>query len=195
MTRRQRALVALAVAGLQACGGGGGGDPGTPGPGPSGTSALCQTVGGGAAQLEVTPGTPCSDCAVIAAAALIDGNLASGATVQSPLGGQLTLRGTAQSGVVFPAGRSAGVFVQPFGSDDDSSLSLIVRTYLSGALQDSGPVYTRVGSSDLANGTQVVTREGSYYGLLTTRPYDAVELELTRSGDGRDLTIFEICTR
>lgn len=200
-------IVLAATAVLSACGGGGGGNGSgsTPTPSPVPTSSpaptpsvtVCQTIGTGNAAVQVAVGNDCTNCAVGDADSVIDGDLASAAVLSTPLSGTITIRGTAQPGVVFPAGLSAGVFVEKPSSTADGSFRLTVRTFLEGAEVDSQVVYARAGGTETAVGRSVFTDDGDYYGISSASgPFDAVELELARTAvvSGSDFSVFELCT-
>ena len=107
-----------------------------------------------------------------------------------------TVLATAPAGIVRQAGTTAGALIrEPYGDPSGaSSFQMRVTTYRGGVLQDSGVAVAGYG-----------TDAEDYYGVATTREYDAIELEFEVSGvwgpgdgDGPahgDTRIYEICTR
>jgi len=195
---RKVGVVILATSSfLSACGGGGSNRDGSTEE-RSSSSFSCSPVGGGGA----TVSSSCVNCPRDAASnpgLAIDTDLttAAGLTMfhQDDIAAQqsqITLRGTAQSGLVFPAGSKAGLAVGlPTGQNVRYSAS--VATYLGGAQQESRAVV--VGHTGATNG------ELQYFGFdaaqPTTRAFDAVELSISETTPGlerHDYRVFEVCS-
>ena len=138
----------------------------------------------------------CSDCSVNDASRAADDDLDSAAGVTAGdhpgsctlLGTQcdpphgVTVRATAQSGVVFPAGNYAAVYLRgPAGS-----WSVQLRTYLAGSLQEQDSMASESGSGD----------HSSAIAFQTRKTFDAVEVFLANSGTGSVETIDlrELCS-
>lgn len=192
---------------LAACGGGGGNndrpDP-TPSPTPTASpaptpgQAICQSIGGGAATVQTEMSNDCAGCAIGQPESAIDADLASVATLSIPVGGTLTVRGTAQSGVAFPAGLSVGAFVGKPSDTTDGSFEITVTAYLGETEVESQVVYARVGQVEATTGRTVITDDGNFYGISSiSSSFDSIKVEVARTGvvSGADFPLFELCTR
>ena len=154
-----------------------------------GNDPLCRPIGGGSSTVQATPsaGGTVSDIP-----RAFDGDLSSFASYAPAAGsGTLTLRGTAQSGIVRPAREEAGILFTRFA--DTQNFQVAISTFLGGTMQDTGTVCTRAGASDvcspqLRNGMQ-------YFGLNTSKPFDAIEVTLTVSGLPATFQARELCVR
>ena len=206
---KRHLLAFLSASLLAACGGSGGSSSGSSGSSSGGSSSgggssggssafTCSPVGGGSA----TVSSSCVSCpsnAATNARLAIDTNLetAAGLTLFNSSDvtaqqGQISLRGTAQSGIIFPAGSKAGLIIGlPTGQS--VRYSATVNTYLSGTQQETRNVVT--GNTGATNG------EVRYFGFTaaspTTRNFDAVEIsitELTPGAERHDYRIFEFCS-
>jgi hypothetical protein len=188
-----RAIVVLAGLGLCGCSGGGGADnraPGSTVP-PSGAPFGCAPIGGGAA----TTSAGCVNCpsnAIAGRAASVDADFGSAATMtlynpgdSASLQGQMSLRGIAQSGIVFPEGGRAGLVVR---LPDASSIAYTatVTTYLGGTVQEARAVETEPSSSG----------ELAYFGFdaatPTTQQFDAIELAIVESAPSLEEHVFQV---
>lgn len=169
--RLSRAVVFLATSALSACGGGGG-DGGN-----KDIAQGCSPIAGGGTSTSTSVSPACSGCNVSDAAQAIDGNSATFATLNMPANsaGSVTLRATAQDGVVFPAGSLAGM-LHSISYGTSVGLAISVVTYAAGVQQEQFNFNSGSGSS-----TQDSSNPGRV-SYTTTRQYDAVELNFTRAG-------------
>jgi hypothetical protein len=189
-----RALaLALAASLLAACGGGS-----------SDASRACVTISGGTTQVTTSPQALCSGCTIANGPNAIDGDMTTSATAAfDPSGtGTLTIRATAQQGVVFPAGSQAGAFLTFVAQDPAKPyLGVYVDTYLGGVRQDriwdSGGF---VGSSSSGNFGYGCNKpcDGSRRNITGSAPrdFDAVEIGLARdkSGVTEQVEVAEFCS-
>lgn len=150
----------------------------------------CQAFGGGNAIVQASPSTGGS---VSDAPRAFDGDLSSYASY-TPAGGSgtLTIRGTAQAGIVRPAQEIAGVLLT---LQSAQSLQVNITTYLGGVQQDTGVVYARAGVSDSCSANCSRSGQDSFTGLSTTKPYDAIEATIAVSGIAGSLPVRELCSR
>lgn len=166
-------LVALGV-GISGCSGGGSG-------GGSG-SVRCDSITGGGAEVSTTG--PVSN-----ANAAADGDLYSAARLNINASSQsATVRATAQTGIVFPAGSFASVFVT---FNNQGGNVTLLRTYLEGALvETANPVAVTFEPANGGTGAEL------FLGFRTNAPFDA--LEFFESDDGSsgapDYRVYEICS-
>lgn len=199
MSVRKVGFVVMAVSYMLAACGGGGGSVGDDSAEVRSRSAFfCSPVGGGGA----TVGSSCVNCPRDAASntsLAIDTDLATAAGLTlfhqddvAAQQSQITLRGTAQGGVVFAAGAKAGlVFGLPTGQS--VRYSATVSTYLGGVQQESRAVV--VGHTGATNGELVYL--GFDPAQPTTRAFDAVELTIAETAPGaerHDYRVFEFCS-
>jgi hypothetical protein len=183
----KKSFVAVAIL-LAGCGGGGAGA--------GGGASICALMGGGDSQVSATPN---SGSSFSNAGNAFDGNLDSIATLTAgALNGGGTIRGTAQSGVLAPAGSVAGMFIT---TPTSGTLTVTINTYLSGARQEGGQVDRETyGSNPGQNCTPGDVCENkddgvsSYYGLPTTKQYNAIEAVLAWNGSS-PLQIHELCVQ
>lgn len=134
----------------------------------------------------------CPGCSVSDAARSADGDRSSFSGLAfSTTGGVTTLRATAQPGVVFPAGQSAGalMYVPLANNGAYLDISVTFNTYLGGELQESQSVTsTTIGNLDGAG-------EDHLYSAGTNKPFDAVELEMSARGQPATVKVYELCSR
>ena len=167
-----RAVAPLSALLLAACGGGGGG------------SAICAYISGGGSSVTSTVDPACSGCSVSNERAAADGDLGTGATVTiSPVIGAsdgVSIRATAQHGVVFPAGAEPVIHF----SKANGRLCRGMSTYLDGAVQDSSPAFC----------FQEANASG-YDSMVASLPFDAVQIDLTSTEalENAVIDIDEIC--
>lgn len=170
---------------LAACSGSGGGG--------SNDNLLhgCQPISGGGTQTSSTASPTCTDCGVDSEAQAIDGDGGTYATLQMPAnaGGTVTLRATAQDGIVYPSGSLAGM-VHSIAYGTSTGLSITLVTYLDGTQQEQFNFNNGVGSSN-----QQPDQPGRA-SWTTTSEYDAVELNFTRvAGSGEVMArVHEFCS-
>jgi hypothetical protein len=94
-------------------------------------------------------------------------------------GGTVTLRATAQPGVVFPSGSLAGM-VHSIAYGASTGLSITLATYAGGVQQEQ----FNFNSSGVGSSTQSPDEPGRV-SYTTSAQYDAIELSFTRlSGSG-----------
>lgn len=199
----------ISIVVLSACGGGGGSsDPGpTPSPEPTASpeptptpapQTICQTIGGGTAMITSDVSGDCAGCAIADAERAVDDDLGTASTLTTPVSGTLTLRGTAQSGVVFPAGLSVGAFVGKPPAATNGSFEITVTAYLGETEVDSEVVYLRVGTSEVTTGRTVTTDDGNFYGINSiSGSFDSIEIKVARTAvvSDPDFSVYELCTR
>lgn len=157
-------------------------------------SPLCGAMGGGSAMVAATaePGSAFGN-----EAAAFDGNFASHATLTAVSGsGGGTLRGTAQGGVVASAGMIAGIAISRPG---EGAYQFTVNTYLDGAPADSAPAasrsYDSPGVQNCISQHCLEREEGSFFGIETTLPFDAIEAVISIAGTQHPLQVQELCIR
>lgn len=127
----------------------------------------------------------------------IDGDPATAATVNADIvhTRECAIRATAQSGLVFPAGNTAGVFGSLSRSGVYSEAVngdvAIVRTYLSGEVQEEVQLEGDGAAVDV-NG--VTGHEVTLFKLPTTKPFDAVEFAFGNPAETQTVEIFEFCS-
>ncbi len=166
MNNRWLAICAVA---LSACGGGGG--SGNSGPDVDGT-ARCATISGGGTTVGVSQSN-CAGCSASNLEAAIDGDTDTAGTLLAPgvAAGFAGVRATAQPGVVYGGGSTAAAIV---GITGDPYLQvaeqLVIRTYLSGSLQEENVFSLNVVSANIVSGGAK-----NKFSFTTSKPYDAVE--------------------
>ena len=157
--------------------------------------ALCESIGGEGASVEVAD---CVGCSVSSAEQLGDGRHSTAATLTttSEAGAVMRLRVTAPEGVVRESFGAAGIVIKPIPRPHPEVVKVSVSTYLDGAPVQVLPTYFEFGTS---NGCSLCTiREGDdqiFIGAPTVLPYNAVEVVLSIDGNvtGRKYTLFEVC--
>lgn len=174
--------------------GGGSGGSGSSGAGSSsggGFSVPCDAITGGGSQVSAATSMPCNNCSSADNGKAADGNLESFATAtvgQSLPTSGVSLRATAQPGIVFPAGSKPGAYTHV--PDNSPSYNVTIRTFLAGTQQES--VRTDSSSTD----SDALT----YFTFVNpaTQPFDAVEVLFSNQQplltDTATLQILEICS-
>ncbi len=187
MYLKRAATVVTAALFMSACGGGGGG-------GSNGGGNLlqgCRPISGGSTATSMSVSSGCVGCNVSNAAQAIDGNGSTFATLNMPASsaGSVTLRATAQSGIVFPAGSLAGM-VHSISYGTSAGLVISLVTYAGGVQREQFNFNSGGGSS-----TQDPASPGRV-SYTTTQQYDAIELNFTRaSGAGIvEARVHEFCS-
>jgi hypothetical protein len=192
-------LLSSAAITLAACSGGSGGDSSsqTPNPVPSPTPAPPGSTVCGAAFLgnasAVFSSSSCIKCQSpdsSKAGRAIDNDAATAAEMDFSSGGSgtIVLRATTQSGTVVAAGNKAGVLIQyPAGAV--ASESLDITTFLAGQQQE------RVGGFS-NSGNSTTTSTPNFFRYANTKPYDRIEVTVTRNGDASTsaVRIIEVCS-
>ena len=169
---------------LAACGGGGGSDS---------DSLLrgCSPIAGGATQVTSSVSPTCAGCSVSTPQQVADGNGATFATLAMPGGaaGTVTLRSTAQNGVVFSSGSLAGM-VHSISYGTSAGLVIELVTFMGGTEQERFNFNSGAGSAE-----QDPSAPGRA-SFATSAQYDAVELSFTRaSGSGTvEARVHEFCS-
>jgi len=135
----------------------------------------------------------CPSCAQVSdVGAAFDGKLATAAQIGA--GGQGTFLGTSRTQ---PAGSVAGVY---FTLTNPAGVSITLRTLLDGQEQETGTApATRQGttSSVCPGGNMECSFNdggGSWVGMNTTQPYDAIEAAISNSS-ALTLQVNELCVR
>ena len=128
------------------------------------------SIGGGGTQFSST----CDTCAVSDGAATIDRDESTYGTLEivtAGSGGSGTMRATAQSGVVFPAGSHVGILqsIRFYGD-----VEMLLRTYENNVLQEEFVVELAYFSSP---------DDPEPVSFKTTHPYDAVEFSVSDDPD------------
>lgn len=160
------------------------------------TQQLCVSMGSSNASVSSAVDPACTDCSVNDAPRAADDDLDSAASVTAgdhpgdctvlnvncdpPHG--VTLRATAQSGVVFPAGNYPAVYTRgPAGT-----WSLQLRTFLNGALQEEDSLSSSSASGD----------HSSASAFQTSKPFDAVEVFLANTDNSGPemIEVRELCS-
>lgn len=197
-------LIAAAVCIVVACGSGGGASsepaptptpqpvPPPPVPDPTPTpgtkTAYCESIIGGST-VSTTFSQGCLDCDIVDEAKVADDVARSFASLtinDAPPTQGGSIRVTAQSGVVFPAGQEAGAYItipdQPGGTQVQllSSNAIAIKTYLAGALQEetSALAEPRVKLQAVSGDPELPE---SYVSFTTSKVFDAVELFISNS--------------
>lgn len=158
-----------------------------------GSGAICEAFGGGASTVNAMPSAGGS---VTGAPNAFDGSLTSFATYTPAAGnGTLTIRGTAQRGVVEPGGQTAGVLLTEPATTQ--TVQITISTYLEGRLQATGTPGAQAGngSGQTCRGICENRNGLSYFAIETTAPFDAIEATLQVSGSLADLQVRELCSR
>ena len=186
----RRLAILVASAALVSCLGGGGAGDDTAG---GGGSALCEPIAGG--NSSVTDGQPdfCPGCSIDRPEDAADGDLATFASITAPdtFSGQgVTIRVTAQRGIVFSDGQQVAVFFIPPTSSGFAmpSEAVTIKTYLNGDLQDNATSFTT--RDPTATGTQYWMRS-----FTATKTFDAVEIMVSNTqAASMPFEIHEICS-
>lgn len=171
-------MAVVAAMALSACGGSGDGPRG-----------FCQSITGGGAQLT----NSCLGCTISNAADAADGSLGSSAVAVTAAGATTataTIRATAQNGIVYPAGSTAGVFYTPGRDEGCNNCGITVSTYMNGARQES--------QSGTNNSNVDGAPSAFFTGINTTLPFNAVEIvdtgAVSPTGGSLHLQVYEICS-
>lgn len=179
---------------LGACGGGNGYSSGNGG---NNGNVICTVMGGGNSHVTSTANTGGSSFGSPNYA--FDGNLDSIATLSPGVtnAGGGTIRGTAQSGTIETAGKVAGIYIT---TPPAGTVSITINTYLGGTVQDQERVIQETyGNAGVQNCTPGATCEdkndgkSSYYGLTTTKNFDAIEAVISLTGFTSPMQIHELC--
>jgi len=203
---------------LSACGGGANDAPAAPSadsdqPGTDASSAgtdasnstsshaFCDSISGGSATLSSSIDPGCVVCSISNLPAAADGDLSTPASVsvgiEVPTQGA-SIRATAQSGMVFPAGNNATVAVTENLSGANLAIldsGVELRTYLGGVLQESANDLQEFDCASCGPGSTAY----SAVSFQTTKPFDAVEIFMDPGINSSGLTgpnyqVFEICS-
>lgn len=169
-------------------------------------SRTCVTISGDSTQVTTNTALWCSDCAVINSAHAIDANMDSVATARFNESGTgtMTIRATAQSGIVFPAGSSAGVILSlPGQSESSPYVGSFIDTYLNGVKQDrisETPGFIEsvsMGTFGTGCKNPCSYRDRRPFGGTAPKPFDALEIGLARdvSGVRQDILVHEFCSQ
>lgn len=131
---------------------------------------LCDEITGGQTQVQSSADQACLNCASSENEQAIDGADATFATLhlETGLSGTLSLRATAQPGLVYPAGSRPGVsFSAP---QNESNIEVVIRTYLGGVEQEQ----------DCEQSAHFDDTGRLVVGIEATKPFDALEATLQR---------------
>ncbi|MES2684591.1 MAG: hypothetical protein V4650_13810 [Pseudomonadota bacterium] len=156
----------------------------------TGGSAACESFRQANAVVTTRIDPGCTQCSSSEAAAAIDGDLATAADLvvngAAPAQG-VALRATAQAGLIFPAGRLAGVFYSaPAGTTQSTMVT--ISTLAGGVVQEST---SSNNTSGISGG-----RSRNFTGIRTSKPFDAVEIFINNNQAETDPTfrVFEFCS-
>lgn len=156
----------------------------------NGGGVACESFRLANAQLSTRIDPGCTQCRVGNGAAAIDGDAGSAAqvAVNGALPSQgVALRATAQSGLIFPAGRLAGViYSAPAGTAQNTMIT--ISTFSGGLLQETT---SSNNMSGIGGG-----RSRNFTGIRTSKPFDAVEVFINNTQAETDPTfqVFEFCS-
>ncbi len=167
----------------------------------SSSAAFCDSISGGGAKVSSSVDSGCIDCSVTNADAAADGDLSTFASVdigvEVPTQG-VSIRATAQSGMVFPAGNNATVAFT--ANLSGTNLAILdtgteLRTYLGGVLQESANNLQEYDCKTCGPGSKPY----SAVSFQTTKQFDAVEIFMDPGTNSSGLTgpnfqVFEICS-
>jgi hypothetical protein len=150
-------------------------------------SSTCDSITGGSSQFT----SSCTSCAIATPSAAADGNLNTSADItpnSGATGDSATMRATAQSGIVFPAGSKPGVMLtQP---RFDSTANDVI-TYMNGAMQE------RLAGNSTAAIKPGGGQAAAYFTFTSTKQFNAVEFTTTNtwpSGQSPVYRIYELCS-
>lgn len=167
-----------------------GGGPVATVPGTSRVGSRCESFRQANGKLTSATDAGCVDCGITHAAAAIDGDLDSAAKliVNSAVPAQgVTLRATAQAGLIFPAGRLAGLYYSaPAGTAQNTTVT--ISTLAGGVVQE---LSSSSNTSGIGGG-----RSKSFNGIRTSKPFDAVEISIRNSQAESQpvFQVFEFCS-
>ncbi len=179
-------LAALAASVLLgSCLGGGGADDAI-----GDLTGACESITGGESTVASNIADGCFGCMVENEEQAADGDLATFATVTAPIsfaGQGVSIRATAQSGIIFASGQLAGVYFKAPASSGfgNADLAVTITTHLAGDLQENPTTYK---TKDLGGGV-------FFKSFKTTEVFDAVEIMVsnTQAASG-PFEIQEICS-
>lgn len=167
-----------------------GGGPVATVPGTTRVGSSCESFRAVNGKVTTATDAGCVNCGVTNAPAAIDGDVNSAArvVVNSAVPAQgVTLRATAQAGVIFPAGRLAGLYYSaPAGTTQNTTVT--ISTLAGGVVQE---LSTSSNTSGIGGG-----RSKSFSGIRTTKPFDAVEIAIRNSQVESEpvFQVFEFCS-
>lgn len=125
---------------------------------------------------------------------VIDGDLGTSATLvvngSTSVTQGVRIRAMAQSGIVFPAGKTAGAFYSvPSGTA--RSYTVTIKTLLGSEVQESNSIDNSGGGCGICGG-----HSKNFNGIVTTKPFDAVEVVVsnTQIEASPKFEVFEICS-
>jgi len=187
----RRLAIVLASASLISClgGGGAGDDGGTSG----GGNPFCESITGGNAKVSTGQSDGCFGCSADQPELAADGDLNTFASITAPetfAGQGVSLRATAQQGIIYPSGQQAAViFIPPTTSGFASpEQAVTLATYLAGELQENPTAL--VSRSPEQTGTAYNVRM-----FTTTKAFDAVEVMVSNTQLATmPFEIHEICS-
>ena len=181
MTNLYKAIAIAIAASLVGCGGGGSNGP------PVAMNCVGSLSGGGTT---VSVSQACVACSNQDEGKAIDGQANTFALAQQT-SGNYSLRATAQTGVLYPAGNFAGALMQIPKSYSPAS-NWTFSTYKGGVLQESRSATNTYGG-DPANPTGA----DDLYGFTTSKDFDSVGIALSggSSDTSQSVRVYEFCSR
>lgn len=169
-----------ALCGLTACGGGG-----------DGGSGICAAIANSGS---TTIATASLGGSVTNEARAFDGNLESAAALapSATMIGGGTIRGTLGSGEI-AGGAVAGVLLAGYGGSQ--SVQVTISTYQDGAMVEASMAGTQNGTSQVCPGTCQSKGGDVFFGITTTRPFDAIAAQIQLFGGSNVISVKELCKK
>lgn len=156
------------------------------------TAKGCARFTDGATATPATIGT-CVNCEVTDEINVIDGNLNSAARMTGSGTVQGGMRITALDRSIHPAGTLAGFVMTLARPGVAANPFAFIRTYRQGVLQEESTLSARSGVGAAA---PTIGSSAEFFGLRTTKDFDAVEFELSSAvlAGAVEVNIFEACS-
>jgi hypothetical protein len=182
-TFRLAAVVASVL--LGSCLGGGGADDAI-----GDLTGACDSITGGDATITTNTADGCFGCTVANLNQAADGDLATSASVTVPLsfaGQGVSIKATAQAGIIYASGQQAGVFFKVPASSGlaNPQLAVTIRTFLAGTAQNPPTTYA---TTDVGGGML-------FKSFKTSDVFDAVEVMVSNTqAASMPFEIHEICS-
>lgn len=152
---------------------------------------ICSVLGGGSSTITSTV-TPAVTADAVGAS--FDGDLGTFATFKVLGVGNISIRGTAQTGTVSPGSGLAGVVVTSPGTND--TINVTITTYLNGVQQQSGAAGLQtIGVSQICAGTCLSRGDQTFFGIPTSAPFDSIAATMTALSVSGVVEVRELCAR
>lgn len=157
---------------------------------------FCEAIGGGGA---VATEVCSSNCNQQDIAHAVDARFGTYARIGVSVQNQGAIRGTAQDGVVFPAGTYAGIYLHKPRFVNGGSFELNINTYLDGAPVDSELAFAESGAAGgetFCNFRCAEHGPNLFIGIPASGAFDAIELVYSQTGTQfREIRAYEFCTQ